>query len=340
MTANRQNSYPTIKDISREAGVSKSLVSRALRGEGAVRDSTRKRILEVAASLGYRPHAGARAMAGHQTGTFGFVISGLFDPFWGDVIYSVDQELAQSGKSALYMSSLPDGTNEIEVIERMLEYRVDGIALGILSQIDAVLLDNYAQIVPLLALMYDVRSENHDTLVTDDAAGISSLVRYLAELGHRDIAQLGDMDRPNVASRARGYTEQMERLGLGDHLSYQPAEFLQSDGYDAMKELLQRRAMPPTAVVCMTDGQARGAVLAAIDEGMSVPSDISITGYDDSLHAVTGAPMLTTARLPRTAIGQNAVRLLSERLDGRDVAAVVVLRPQLVVRDSTGPPAR
>ena len=340
MPAQRQNSYPTIKDISREAGVSKSLVSRALRGEGAVGASTRQRILEVAAALGYRAHAGARAMAGRRTGTFGFAISGLFDPFWGDVVYSVDQQLALRGKNALYMSSLPDGTNEVEIIDRMLEYRVDGIALGVLGHIDAAQLDDYAQIVPLLTLMYDMRSEKYDTLVTDDSEGMSSLVRHLAELGHRDIALLGDADRRNVAARAKGYTEQMEALGLGEHLLYQPSEFLQSDGYDAMTELLGCRSRPPTAVVCMTDGQARGAVLAAMDAGLSVPGDISITGYDDSLHAVSGAPSLTTARLPRVAIGQTAVRLLEERLDGRDVSAVVVLRPQLVVRDSTGPPAR
>ena len=340
MATRRQSGYPTIKDISREAGVSKSLVSRALRGEGAVKESTRERIREVAAELGYRAHAGARAMAGRRTGTFGFVISGLFDPFWGEVVYAVDQELALSSMSALYMSSSPDGTNEIEVIERMLEYRVDGIALGLLSQMDPGQLEGYAKIVPLLALMYDLRSENYDTLVTDDAEGMASLVRYLAEMGHRDIALLGYMDRPNVAARAKGYRQQMRALGLGAHILNQPSEFMQSDGYQAMTELLADRSTPPTAVLSMTDGQARGAALAAINAGLSVPGDISIAGYDDSLHAVTGVPKLTTVRLPRAEIGQNAVRLLSERAEGRDVASVVVLRPRLVVRESTGPAAR
>ena len=236
MATRRRSGYPTIKDISREAGVSKSLVSRALRGEGAVRDSTRERILEVAAELGYRAHAGARAMAGHRTGTLGFVISGLFDPFWGEVVYAVDQELELNSLSALYMSSSPDGTNEIEVVERMLEYRVDGIALGLLSQMEPEQLEGYARIVPLLALLYDLRSENYDTLVTDDAEGMASLVSHLAELGHRDIALLGHMERPNVAARAKGYTRQMTALGLEAHILNQPSDFMQSDGYDAMTE--------------------------------------------------------------------------------------------------------
>ena len=340
MNTRRQRGYPTIKDISREAGVSKSLVSRALRGEGAVKESTRQNILEVAAALGYRAHAGARALAGHRTGTFGFVISGLFDPFWGDVVYSVDQELKTRGLNALYMSCAPDGSDELEVIERMLEYRVDGVALGLLGQLSAKQLDEYAQIVPVLALMYDLRSARFDTLVADDAEGTSSLVRHLAELGHRDITLLGNVERPNVAARANGYFHEMESLGLGAHISNQPSGLMQSDGYEAMADLLDRRSTRPTAVVAMTDGQARGAVLAAIDAGLNVPGDVSVTGYDDSLHAVTGSPLLTTVRLPRAEIGRTAVTLLSDRLDGRDSAAVVVLRPQLVVRDSTGPPSR
>ena len=336
MTAKRQGGFPTIKDVSEHAGVSKSLVSRALRGEGHVRDSTRQRILDSAAELGYRAHAGARSLAGLRTGTIGFVITGLFDAFWGEVMFAVDQEVSRRGMRTLYLSSPPESDGEREVIERMLEYRVDGLALGLLGQRDAQELEAYADVVPVLALMYDLRSDRYDTLVTDDASAMASVVGHLAELGHSNIALIGDVELPNVAARARGYSDEMARLGHGDYISSEPSGFLQSDGYAAADKLL-RRSNRPTAIVCVNDAQARGAVLATADAGLTVPGDLSITGYDDSLYAVAGVPRLTTVRLPRADIGQTAVSMLSDRLNGRETALVSVLRPELVERDSTGP---
>lgn len=336
MTAKRQGGYPTIKDVSQHAGVSKSLVSRALRGEGSVRESTRQRILESAAELGYRAHAGARSLAGLRTGTLGFVVTGLFDAFWGEVMYAVDQEAARRGMRTLYLSSPPESGGELEVIERMLEYRVDGLALGLLGRRDAAELEAYADVLPVLALMYDLRSDRYDTLVTDDASAMASAVRHLADLGHSNIALIGDAELPNVAARARGYTEEMTARGWGDYITFEPAGFLQSDGYQAADKLL-RRPNRPTAIACVNDAQARGAVLAAADAGLSVPGDLSITGYDDSLYAVAGVPRLTTVRLPRADIGHTAVSMLSDRLNGRDTTLVSVLRPELVERDSTGP---
>lgn len=332
----RQGGYPTIKDISEHAGVSKSLVSRALRGEGHVRDSTRQRILESAAALGYRAHAGARSLAGLSSGTIGFVITGLFDAFWGEVMFAVDAEVGRRSMRTLYLSSPPDVRGEREVIERMLEYRVDGLALGLLGQRDAAELEEYADVLPVLALMYDLRSDRYDTLVTDDEAATASVVHYLTELGHSNIALIGDAEMPNVAARTRGYTSEMERQGCSAHIAFEPAGFLQSDGYDAADKLL-RRSRRPTAIACVNDAQARGAVLAAVDAGLDVPGDVSITGFDDSLYAVAGVPRLTTVRLPRADIGQTAVSMLADRMNGRDTALVSVLHAELVVRDSSGP---
>ncbi|WP_419841746.1 LacI family DNA-binding transcriptional regulator [Candidatus Poriferisodalis sp.] len=336
MTAKRSGGYPTIKDISQHAGVSKSLVSRALRGEGHVRESTRQRIVESAVELGYRAHAGARSLAGTSSNTLGFVVTGLFDAFWGEVMFAVDAEAGRRGMRTLYLSSPPDAGGEREVIDRMLEYRVDGLALGLLGRRDAPELEEYADVVPTLALMYDLRSAHYDTLVTDDEAAMASAVSHLAELGHSSIALIGDADMPNVAARSRGYTVEMERRGLGAHICCEPAGFLQADGRQAAGRLLHRPRRP-TAIACVNDAQARGAVLAATDCGWRVPDDLSVTGFDDSLYAVAGLPGLTTVRLPRADIGRTAVSMLSDRLNGRDTALVSVLHAELVVRDSSGP---
>ncbi len=336
MAAKRRGGYPTIKDISQHTGVSKSLVSRALRGEGHVRESTRQRIIESAAELGYRAHAGARSLAGASSGTLGFVITGLFDAFWGEVMFAVDQEVSRRGMRTLYLSSPPDVGGERDVIDRMLEYRVDGLALGLLGRREAQELEEYADVVPTLALMYDLRSDRYDTLVTNDEAAMASVVRHLIRLGHSNISLIGDAQMPNVAARTRGYTGEMERSGISEHVSFEPAGFLQSDGYEAADKLL-RRSRRPTAIACVNDAQARGAILAAADCGLTVPDDISITGFDDSLYAVAGLPELTTVRLPRADIGRTAVSMLSDRMNGRDTAMTSVLQAELVVRESSGP---
>ena len=346
MSPRQRGSFPTIKDVAQRVGVSKSLVSRALRGEPAVADDTRRRILETAAELGYRPNAGARQLAAKRSDTLGFVIAGLFDPFWSDVIYSIDRAAEQHGVSALYMSGAIDGGasdmwldrfveyREMEAIERLLEHRLDGMGVGLGGHLDYKALEGVAAVAPLVAMMVDFRSDVFDTVTVDEDRALSLAVGHLRDLGHTDIAFLGEGDRPNTRARAAGYRRAMEAKGVSEFVTMHPCSVLQGDGYEAMRSLIEADRIPG-AIVAISDGAARGAVMALADAGLSVPDDVSIVGYDDSMHAVAGQPLLTTIHVPRRELGATTVRLLDERREGRTTASTVMLRPSLVVREST-----
>lgn len=343
----RRAAYPTIKDVAELAGVSKSLVSRALRGEPAVADSTRRRILDAAATLGYRPNAGARSLAARHSDTIGFVITGLFDPFWGEVVHSIDRAAEQYGLSALYMSGAFDSGDsemsldryveyrEMEAIERLLEYRIDGLGVGIAGHPDLESLEEVASVAPLVAMMVDYRSGAFDTVTVDEETALNLAIEHLRGLGHDDIAFMGEGTRPNTRARVEGYMRAMEQAATGRTATVYPCALLQGDGYETMRSVIETDRLP-SAIVAISDGVARGAIIALDEAGLSVPQDVSVVGYDDSMHAVAGQPMLTTIRVPRRELGATTVRLLNERRAGRSIASTVMLRPSLVIRNSTG----
>lgn len=347
MSPRRRAAYPTIKDVAERAGVSKSLVSRALRGEPAVADGTRQRIVAAAAALGYRPNAGARSLAARRSNAIGFVITGLFDPFWGEVVHSIDRAAEQHGLSALYMSGAFDSGDsdmwldrfveyrEMEAIERLLEYRIDGMGVGLGGHLDLEELEEIASVAPLVAMMIDYRSSVFDTVTVDEDTALNLAIAHLRGLGHEQIVFLGEGTRPATRARVAAYLRAMEQAAAGIDPVVYPCALLQGDGYETMRSLIEADQVP-TAIVAITDGVARGAVMAFTEAGLSVPDDVSIIGYDDSMHAVAGQPLLTTIRVPRRELGATTVRLLVERRKGRSITSTVMLRPSLVVRDSTG----
>jgi len=347
MSPRRRAAYPTIKDVAERAGVSKSLVSRALRGEPAVADGTRARIVAAASALGYRPNASARSLAARRSDTIGFVIAGLFDPFWGEVVHAIDRAAEQHGLSALYMSGAIDSGlsdmwldrfveyREMEAIERLLEYRIDGMGVGLAGHPDLEALEEVALVAPLVAMMIDYRSSVFDTVTVDEETALTLAIKHLRGLEHTEIAFLGDGTRPSTRARLDAYLRAMELIAPGHGPIVYPCALLQGDGYETMRSVIQADQIP-TAIVAVTDGVARGAVIALTEAGLSVPGDVSIVGYDDSMHAVAGQPLLTTIRVPRRELGATTVRLLNERREGRSITSTVMLRPSLVVRDSTG----
>ena len=347
MSPRRRAAYPTIKDVAERAGVSKSLVSRALRGEPAVADTTRRRIIAAAAALGYRPNAGARSLAAKRSDTIGFVFDGLMDPYWGEVVHSIDRAAEQHGLSALYMSGAIDSGDgdmqldrfleyrEMEAIERLLEYRIDGMGVGLAGQPDLEALEEVASVVPLVAMMIDYRSGVFDTVTVDEDAALNLVIEHLRGLGHREIVFLGEGTRPSTRARVDAYLKAMEQVASGRGATVYPCALLQGDGYEAMRSVIEADRVP-TAVVAIADRVARGAVVALAEAGLSVPDDVSIVGFDDSIHAVAGQPLLTTIRVPRRELGATTVRMLVERREGRSITSTVMLRPSLVVRDSTG----
>jgi len=333
----RRQGHPTILDVAERAGVSKSLVSLALRGSPRVREEKREAILRAAEQLGYRPNAVARSLVRKRTNVIGVMLSDLHNLYFAEVVDGIEAEALSAQYRALINTGSRMAEREWEAIETLLQLRTDGLILAG-PVLPASLILSAALSVPVVLVARASRWPSVDSVTNDDRAGARLAVDHLVSLGHRDIAHVDGGTGAGSASRRSGYLEAMRDHGLARAAVVAPGTFTEEGGAAGIDRLLASRARP-TAVFVANDLAAVGALHALERHGARVPEDVSVVGYDNTALAALGHIDLTTVDQPRREIGAMAVRLLLQRLDdGRDRGRHVVLPPRLVVRGTTKPP--
>lgn len=325
---------PTILDVAKRAGVSKSLVSLAMRGSDQVSAASRQAIFEAAADLGYRPNAAARSLVRQRSFILGVMLSDLHNPFFAEVVDGIDDAALTAGYRALYNSGRRSPQLEAEAIETLLELRVDGLivaapAIGPKSAVAA------ARSVPTVVVGRATRSAEIDCVTNDDRLGGELVVDHLVSLGHRQIAHIHGGSGAGAHPRRTGYERAMRRHGLSAEIRSVAGAYTEDAGMRGMEELLDSGDRP-TAVFVANDIAAIGALDVLDEYGLRVPEDLSVVGYDNTHISGRHRFDLTTIDQPRSEIGYTAVSLLLERLDeGRIEAKRVVLAPRLVARGSS-----
>lgn len=332
-------SKPTIHEVAARAGVSKSLVSLVMRDSPNVSDDRREAVLRAALELAYRPNAVARSLVEGRTRAIGVMVSDLHNPFFAEVMDGIDAQASQAGYRALINSGHRLPEREQEAIETFLELRADGlIVAGPALPPDAIV--EASRWVPVVVVGRRMRTIEVDSVADDDEAGARMAVEHLAGLGHRHIVCISGGQGAGAAPRRQGYEEAMHRLGLAEHSRVVEGAFTEDGGYRAMRQILDE-GIAVTGVCAPNDLGAIGAMEAIEEDGLRVPEDVSIVGYDNTRLAQLRHIALTTVHQPRFEIGAAAVRLVLERLEeGRTEARRLVLPPSLVVRSTTGPPGR
>ncbi|GMQ98635.1 MAG: LacI family DNA-binding transcriptional regulator [Acidimicrobiia bacterium] len=329
--------HPTILDVAEKAGVSKSLVSLVMRDSDRVSAASRKAVLEAAASLGYRPNAAARTMVRQRSYVVGVLVSNLHNPFFADLIDGIDVAAIDAG----YRSILTTGNRELErerlAVSTLLEMRVDGLILvsPALQSDDAI---EASRSVPTVVVGKTTRAPTVDSVANDDRLGAALVVDHLVELGHRRIAHIDGGIGAGSRPRRTGYERSMRRHGLENEIQSVKGGFTEEGGNAGIRTLLARRPRP-TAIFVAND-LAAIAVLEVLDtEGLRVPQDVSVVGYDNTAMSASHRLGLTTVDQPRHDMGRMAAELVIARIDhDRHTANHVVLSPKLVVRETTGPP--
>jgi len=332
--------HPTILDVAERAGVSKSLVSLVMRASPRVSDLRRTAVLRAADELGYRPNAVARSLVRKRSHVLGCILSDLHNPFFAEVADGIERGAVSHGYRALLSSGFLDPQREAAAQETLLQLRIDGLLMiGTLSPIG--LLEAAATSVPVVLVGATTRSSIVDSVANDDVAGAASVVDHLVALGHRRIAHIHAGSLTVAKARRRGYEQAMAAAGLSGEVMAVRGAFTEDGGHLAMAQILAAGDPLPTAVFVANDFAALGALGAIADAGLAVPDDMSIVGYDGISIAQTRAVSLTTVAQPSAEMGQLAVDMVLQRLEGRRTAVRhVVLSPRLVVRTSTGPPRR
>ena len=330
--------HVTMRDVAREAGVSVNTVSRALAGKPDVSPETRARVLKVAERLGYRPNRLARGLRSNKTFTIGVIVTDIANPFFAELVKGVEEAARQNGYSIILEDTSEDPEKEARAIQVMLSERVDGLLLTPVQSkkegVEKVLKSK----VPLVLMGRYFSDLETPYVVSDDVRGAILATEHLIDLGHRNIAHVaGPLHISSAQDRLSGYKQALREHGIParEEVILTGAVTLR-DGYEAGKELLKLKTLP-TAVFAYSDLVAIGLMQALMEEGVKIPEDISLVGYDDiEFSAYTKVP-LTTVRIPKRALGQKAVRMLlvSLRDGGLPDKCGKKLQVELIIRSST-----
>lgn len=332
-----------LKQIAAETGVSLMTVSRALKGEGRLSAKTRKRVLDVAERLRYRPNRLVRALQTGRSGTVGVMVN-LSRSFTALLVRGIHNELASHGSlPLLHFRGVDTGTApdpmELSHIHRLLDQRVDGIIFWPSDETvpDGYLHEVWERGIPLVAVDRRLDKTRADFSGIDDVAGGRLMAEHLLALGHRRIAHVaGDLWVATFADRLRGFRMATETR---HDVAFQVVECGLHDCRDRVIELLDS-PQRPTAISAGSDLLAQQAYEAMDHLGLRPGHDVSVIGFADLPESQWLAPKLTTIRQDFEQIGRNAARLILERLDaGKADAPPRSLRiaPELVVRESTAP---
>lgn len=330
----------SVSDVARVAGVSTATVSRALRFPDKVGPATLSRVLKAVDQLRYVVDGAARALRSRQTHTVGALIPSLHNAFFAHATDALQRELAQRGYALVLGCYEFDLKLEVTLGRILIERGIDGLVL--------IGLDHERELLELLdhkelpyVISWSVDQSNHYPFVgIDNRKATALLTTHLWELGHRRFAIISGMVAHNDRARERveGVLQVLGRHGVrlrSSNLLEVP--FSVCDGALAMGRILQQKQRP-TAVICVNDVLAVGALSRCREKGVAVPNEISIAGFGDLEIAAHQTPPLTTLHTPTHELGRVAAQHLLGRIAGERVIWQTELPVTLITRQSTAPP--
>lgn len=323
-------SAPTIYDIAALAGVSASTVSRALNKPGRINSETAGRIQRAADELGYRLNPMARSLQTGLTGNLALVVSDLTNPVYFDLVRGAERVTAEARSMLLFADSQESRAVEAEVADRLLRVADGLILVGSRLPDDEIIA--LSRIKPVVVLNRVV--EGLPAVTVETAAGGRAIVQHLHDLGHHRIAYVtGPAASWMNARRSEALLAAAADLGV-TITSVAASGPTVDGGRGAVRELLGAGV---TAIVAYNDLVAFGVINELRSKGITVPTDLSVVGFDDIFGADLLTPPLTTVRSPLASIGETAVRLLQRLIAGEADVSTDQLSTELIVRGSTGP---
>jgi LacI family transcriptional regulator len=324
-------------DVAREAKVSITTVSHVLNGTRRVLPETETAVRAAIESTGYIHDAVARSLVTGGTRTVGVAMSAISNPYFGDVLQSIERALTAAGYSLLLVDTHDDSAVERTVVESLLGRRVDAVVLAPSDDPTPALTRAARAGVPVV-LVDRLLDEDLDQVGTQNIGPTAQLVDHLAGHGHEHIAMIaGRRSLSTTTERITGYRRGLTRNGL----PFDPRLLVFGNGSDVDAESCIGRLLEqdprPTAVVVGNNLMTIGAMRGLRAAKARVPDDLALAAFDDFIWADLFEPRLTTISQPTAQIGQRAVDLLLARLaDPGRPAQKVRLKPTLVVRDSCG----
>ena len=326
----------TIKDVAKEAGVSVATVSRVINKSPKASQNSIDVVTQAMSKLGYRPNAAARALVSQSTNTIGVLVGDVSDPFFGTLVKSVDNVARENGKHILIGNGYHNADDERRALDLLINSRCDALVIHAKGLSDEELIA-YAQEVKGMVLINRHIPELAERCISlDNRKGAFLATEYLIRHGHRKIACIASShDIEDTDERLQGYQSALKEHGIELSKSYVEYGEPNSDGGEVAMTNLLTKSLYITGVVAYNDYMAAGALATLEQNGIEVPQQVSMVGFDDGLIARFVHPSLTTIRYPIEMMAERATRLaLALSRDETVEDETIIFSPTLVRRES------
>jgi DNA-binding LacI/PurR family transcriptional regulator len=331
---------PDIRTVAAVAKVSIATVSRTINGSPLVSERLSKRVWQAIKQLNYFPNTHARTLVSGRSRLFGIIVENITNPFFPELIQSFEQIAVKHGYEILVSSSNSDPGLLTTCVRRMLERKVEGVAVMTFGEEESVLDQLTHRNVPIVLAEFKLDDPKASTILLDYSTGMRAAVNHLAELGHQRVAFLaGPHSLHSALTRENDFRAAMKETGLALEKKYViECDHTLKGGMSGF-EKLQALDSRPTAIVCSNDLTAIGVLRAAYAAQLRLPEDLSVVGLDDIAFCEYTLPPLTTIRLSRTDLARaafDALRAQAEDPTNPNLQREFLVSTSLEVRGSTG----
>ena len=328
-----------IREIAKRARVSTATVSRTINRHPSVQPQLAKRVWRIVEELGYFPNTQARALVSGRSRIFGLIVSEITNPFFPEIVHVFEETALQHNYEILVTSTVHDPERMKTSVRRMLEHRVEGVAVMTFGMEESLLDDLKLRNVPLVFVDVGPPRPRVSNIRIDYLHGIRQAVQHLAALRHEKIAFItGPLTLKSALARKDAFIRSMSEIGMAaaPELIVEGNHTLEG-GEEAFSRLLDGR-LRPTAVLCSNDMTAIGVMRKCYSEKILVPRDVSVIGFDNIHLSQYIIPPLTTIEMSQAELGRLAFQALLEdvqRETPNPKGTEYVLKTSFVLRDST-----
>lgn len=334
----------TIYDIAKEAGVSPATVSRVLTNSANVRSEKKEKVMALITKYNFKPNVLAKGLADTRTRTIGVLAADIRNPYYAALFVACEQAAKAANYTVLLCNSLGKIENEVELLEKLQEQKVDAIIqLGgrvddLVSNVEYVEIVNQIMSAVPVVVTGKLDGTRCHVVRIDSMKAMELLMNHLIELGHRKIALIGG--RKDVLATFEKH--QKYKLMLKENrIEYDPKLVSDDGGYDfetgynKMNEMFDRN-VTPTAVIAINDFSAMGVMKSITEHGYRIPQDISVVSYDNTFMSEMAMPRLTSIDYNYEEYGRKLIDTAIAMIEGRKKDILHMVTPTLVVRESSG----
>ena len=329
----------TMIDVANRANVSVATVSRVLNGLKTVDPELAKRVHDAVAELQYEPNFTARNLRCKESRTLVILTPNITNPYYSNIISGIAQGAQEHGYSYFLFNTEGKREKDEQILERLRKRQADG-AILLAAELGADWIDEYAQEYPIVQCSEFDPKFNIPHVSIDNYKATQDAMHYLISKGHTRIGTISSENNFfSTAERLRGYRDALLQAHLPvneDYIRFATRDYTFKTGFKAAYSMLKEKDRP-TALFCISDMLALGAIASAKELGLSVPEDVSVIGFDDVEYTTMFHPYVTTVVQPCFQIGHTAMDMVCKLIQHKEVDTGVLLPHHLVQRESVAP---